>query len=108
MRRTKFPGGIQGNLHAAHGKSRNHRIKKTSGKREGLSRFAGVRWRDESVALPDTLEATGQPGRPLPCWRAASLTVCWKSRQVTGEIWSEKVRAKGKITQQIFLGGDDA
>src|SRR5882762_6617673 len=76
MRRTKFPGGIQGNLHAAHGKSRNHRIKKTSGKREGLSRFAGVRWRDESVALPDTLEGTGHPGRPSRVGEPTSLTVC--------------------------------
>ncbi len=76
MRRTKFPGGIQGNLHAAHGKSRNHRIKKTSGKREGLSRFAGVRRRDESVALPDTLEGTGQPDRPSRVGEPPSLTVC--------------------------------
>ncbi len=36
-------------------KSRNHRIEKTSGKRQRFSGFANVRWRDESVALPDTL-----------------------------------------------------
>src|SRR3989440_1536684 len=55
IRKTKFPGGIQGNLHAAGGKSRSHRIEKTSGKRLRFSGFASVRWRDESVALPDTL-----------------------------------------------------
>jgi len=75
MRRAKFPGGIQGNLHAVGGKSRSHRIKKTSGKSQSLGRFAGVRWRDESVALPDTLEGTGQPRRPLRRKRAAGLTV---------------------------------
>jgi hypothetical protein len=63
MRRTKFPGGIQGNLHAAGGKCRSHTIKKTCGNRQSLGWFADVRWRDESVALPDTLEGTGQPGR---------------------------------------------
>src|ERR1700674_1854120 len=107
MRRTKFPGGIQGNLHAAGGNCRSHTIKKTCGNRQSLGWFAGVRWRDESVALPDTLEARGSRAGSLRCWRAASLTVVRRSRQVTGEIWSEKVRAKGKITKQIFLGGDD-
>src|SRR3989440_1111768 len=38
--RSKFPGGIQGNLHAAGGKSRSHRIEKTSGKRLRFSGFA--------------------------------------------------------------------
>ena len=55
MRKTKFPGAIQGNLHAVGGKCRSHRIEKTSEKRQSVGRFACVRWRDESVALPDTL-----------------------------------------------------
>src|ERR1700732_3105536 len=42
--------------------SRSHRIKKTSGKTQNRVRVAIVRWRDESVALPDTSE--GAPGHP--------------------------------------------
>jgi hypothetical protein len=54
MKKTKFPSESQGNLHAVGGMSRNHRIKKTSGKRQRHNGVASVRWRDESVALPDT------------------------------------------------------
>ena len=63
MRRTNFPAGHQGNLDAADGKGGSHRIKKTSGKSQGTLRVACVRWRDASVALPDTLTGKESPRR---------------------------------------------
>jgi len=54
MRKTYFPTGSSGNFHAAGWVRRTYRIKKTSGKRHPLARMVNVRWRDESVALPDT------------------------------------------------------
>jgi hypothetical protein len=57
---------------------RKYRIKKTCGVGEELGRTASVHWRDESVALPDSL----------------------KSGKGKDRFW-------GRITQQI-PGGNDA
>ncbi len=76
MRKTYFPTGSWGNFHAVGAGSRRHRIKKTSGKREGPVKPANVRWRDESVALPDTSRGErkrGQPGQEAAAFAGNDL-----------------------------------
>ena len=71
MRKTYSPTGSRGNFRAVGGVCRNYRIKKTCGKREGLFQLANVRWRDESVALPDTFRGPRKQGQP--CQEAAAF-----------------------------------
>ena len=63
MRKTYFPTGSSGNFRAAAAQDINLTIKKTCGKRQRFERTASVRWRDESVAVPDTGRASRQPRR---------------------------------------------
>lgn len=71
---ANFPGESQGNHHAVGGLSRSHRIKKTSVKVQSYGRIAGVRWRDETVALPDTPKQ--QTNGPAALWgRIAAWTL---------------------------------
>src|SRR5712691_4976298 len=62
--KTQFPAENRGNPHAVCVKTRNHRIKKTCSNRQGTGRVSNVRWRDESVAMPDTSRGTCKQGRP--------------------------------------------
>jgi len=116
-----FPEGIQGNLHAAHGKKQETtRIKKTFWeKREGASAgFAGgPAWRDEKVSrCPEHFgKVTGaRPGPPPHVLesRPSFNRLLENPGQVTGRKSGAEKRCarKGKNpTQQIFSWeGDDA
>src|SRR5260370_32119446 len=66
VRKTQFPLGSQGNLHAVGVKCRSCTIKKTCRNGEKVGRVANGRSRDETLAMPGTPPTRCGASPPVP------------------------------------------